>query len=186
MAVGHRDAVLDIPADQKPSTALNVQAAYNADPGTMLTHVVQQERTGWVAPSSPRPLKERSFLSNAAHRMGCAADIAVSFLGEGEWKLTIDVFRDMAWRSSRPDRHLHFAGASDQELRHSAGGDDGHPTDDHRHHAGLLAAERAIWRHNRRLWQSDLLHRHRHDRHDRPCGIVTRSSIIIVDFVHYR
>ena len=50
-----------------------------------------------IAPGfRPRPLKERSFLSNGSELpWGVPEGIKVDFSGEGEWKLTQDVFRDM-------------------------------------------------------------------------------------------
>ncbi len=51
---------------------------------------------GWVATNPPRPLDERNFFRNGG---GVAWSVPrgarVDFAGEGEWKITIDVFRDL-------------------------------------------------------------------------------------------
>ncbi|MCE5267569.1 MAG: efflux RND transporter permease subunit [Planctomycetaceae bacterium] len=52
--------------------------------------------SGWVATAEPRPLDRRTFISNGggiAWRLPDA--FAVDFAGEGEWKITLDVFRDL-------------------------------------------------------------------------------------------
>ena len=69
------DAVMDIHADQ-------------AQDGT--------HAAGFVSDKSPRAMSERTFLANGGGiPWAVAPGIDVSFLGEGEWKLTLDVFRDM-------------------------------------------------------------------------------------------
>jgi multidrug efflux pump subunit AcrB len=54
------------------------------------------ESRGWVADTKPRPLAERNYFQNGG---GIAWSIPegtrVEFAGEGEWKITIDVFRDL-------------------------------------------------------------------------------------------
>ncbi len=51
---------------------------------------------GWIDKGEPRPLSERTFFSNGS---GIAwhvpEDIDVRFSGEGEWQITLDVFRDL-------------------------------------------------------------------------------------------
>ncbi|MFO1064955.1 MAG: efflux RND transporter permease subunit [Pirellulales bacterium] len=60
--------------------------------------LVDQQRggTNMVADNAARPLSQRTFFSNGS---GIAwrvpDDISVSFAGEGEWKITLDVFRDL-------------------------------------------------------------------------------------------
>jgi multidrug efflux pump subunit AcrB len=52
--------------------------------------------TGWIAETTPRPLEERTFLSNGSGiRWGLPSGFVVDFAGEGEWKITLDVFRDL-------------------------------------------------------------------------------------------
>ncbi|MGE5193585.1 MAG: efflux RND transporter permease subunit, partial [Deltaproteobacteria bacterium] len=51
---------------------------------------------GWMAGGAPRPVGERTFLSNGSHiGWGIPAGFTVDFAGEGEWKITLDVFRDL-------------------------------------------------------------------------------------------
>jgi multidrug efflux pump subunit AcrB len=51
---------------------------------------------GWIVPGTPRPLAERSFFSNGSGiAWGLPRGFRVDFAGEGEWKITLDVFRDL-------------------------------------------------------------------------------------------
>jgi multidrug efflux pump subunit AcrB len=51
---------------------------------------------GWMTAGSPRPVAERTFFSNGSHvKWGVPAGFTVAFAGEGEWKVTLDVFRDL-------------------------------------------------------------------------------------------
>ena len=51
---------------------------------------------GWLANRAPRPIAERTFLSNGSGiAWGLPAGFTVDFAGEGEWKITLDVFRDL-------------------------------------------------------------------------------------------
>jgi multidrug efflux pump subunit AcrB len=51
---------------------------------------------GWVADTPPRPLWRRTFFSNGGGIPWAVPDgIRVSFSGEGEWNITLDVFRDL-------------------------------------------------------------------------------------------
>ncbi len=51
---------------------------------------------GWLSDRAPRPVGERTFLSNGSHiAWGVPAGFTVAFAGEGEWKITLDVFRDL-------------------------------------------------------------------------------------------
>ncbi len=75
------EAIVDIQADQRTSGA--DEARLGSPPG--------------------RPLSERSFLSNGGGRPWSVSEgIRVEFAGEGEWQITLDVFRDLG---------LAFAGA---------------------------------------------------------------------------
>jgi multidrug efflux pump subunit AcrB len=66
------DCVVDISSDQLPSGR------------------------DFVANSKPRELTGRTFLSNGSGiDWSVATGISVSFSGEGEWKITLDVFRDL-------------------------------------------------------------------------------------------
>jgi len=51
---------------------------------------------GWLAGGTPRPVLQRTFLSNGSGVAWAVPDgFAVDFAGEGEWKITLDVFRDL-------------------------------------------------------------------------------------------
>lgn len=51
---------------------------------------------GWLADGPARPVQERTFLSNGSHiSWTVPAGFTVDFAGEGEWKITLDVFRDL-------------------------------------------------------------------------------------------
>ncbi len=51
---------------------------------------------GWVADVAPRPLDQRTFLSNGGGiGWRLPGGFRVDFAGEGEWKITLDVFRDL-------------------------------------------------------------------------------------------
>ncbi len=75
------DAVVDILADQKMGP--EIPAA-------------RQVGSGWIADVGPRPVKGRTFFANGS---GIAwfvpPGIRVDLAGEGEWKITLDVFRDL-------------------------------------------------------------------------------------------
>jgi multidrug efflux pump subunit AcrB len=50
----------------------------------------------FVEQAEPRPLKSRSFIRNGSGiAWGLADGIRASFSGEGEWQITLDVFRDL-------------------------------------------------------------------------------------------
>ncbi len=51
---------------------------------------------GWIAPGQPRPVAVRTFFSNGSGLdWDVPAGFTVDFAGEGEWKITLDVFRDL-------------------------------------------------------------------------------------------
>jgi multidrug efflux pump subunit AcrB len=51
---------------------------------------------GWVSDAKPRPLADRTFAENGGGIAWAVPDgVKVSFSGEGEWKITLDVFRDL-------------------------------------------------------------------------------------------
>ncbi|MCR4411454.1 MAG: efflux RND transporter permease subunit, partial [Thermoguttaceae bacterium] len=51
---------------------------------------------GYVAAASPRPVAGRTFLHNGSGiAWGLSPGFTVDFAGEGEWKITLDVFRDL-------------------------------------------------------------------------------------------
>ena len=76
---------------------------------------------GWPT-RTPRPLAERTFFSQRRrHRLGaCPTGIRVEFAGEGEWKITLDVFRDLglAFGAAMVD-DLRDPGRADRLVRRS-------------------------------------------------------------------
>ena len=76
------DVVVDVLADRTESPA--------AVPD------VKSVGSGWIAARDPRPVAQRTFLSNGSGiGWGVPAGFTVAFAGEGEWKITLDVFRDL-------------------------------------------------------------------------------------------
>lgn len=60
--------------------------------------LADQDSSGkqFVADSTPRPVSSRSFISNGSGvAWGLADGIEARFSGEGEWQITLDVFRDL-------------------------------------------------------------------------------------------
>ncbi len=79
------EVVLDISADRKDAPAAQAPAE------------AKTVGSGWVvADAAPRPMKDRTFLSRGGG-IGWAVPegIRVNFASEGEWNMTINVFRDM-------------------------------------------------------------------------------------------
>ena len=77
------DAVVDIQADRA------VDAASMPTGASVLGN-------GWVSAASPRPTTERTFFnSGSGVTWHVPEGIEVDFAGEGEWKITLDVFRDL-------------------------------------------------------------------------------------------
>ena len=73
------DVVVDILADRTPVA--------NGTP---------RVGNGWLAEATPRPVGDRTFVSNGSGiAWGVPAGLTVDFAGEGEWKITLDVFRDL-------------------------------------------------------------------------------------------
>ena len=51
---------------------------------------------GWMTAGAPRAVAGRTFFSNGSNvHWGLPAGFSVGFAGEGEWKITLDVFRDL-------------------------------------------------------------------------------------------
>ncbi len=51
---------------------------------------------GWLADAPPRPVEDRTFFSNGSGiAWSLPPGFTVDFAGEGEWKITLDVFRDL-------------------------------------------------------------------------------------------
>jgi multidrug efflux pump subunit AcrB len=57
---------------------------------------VENIGNGWLAEKTPRPVEGRTFVRNGSGiAWGLPAGIRIDFAGEGEWKITLDVFRDL-------------------------------------------------------------------------------------------
>ncbi|MDR3633436.1 MAG: efflux RND transporter permease subunit [Isosphaeraceae bacterium] len=79
------ECVLDITFDQRPGGSPAVGPSRDTRPGG-----------GWVADAKPRPLAKRTFAHNGGGVPWAVPEgIRVAFSGEGEWKITLDVFRDL-------------------------------------------------------------------------------------------
>lgn len=77
------DVVVDILADRR-----DVRPSGNQES----TDVGQ----GWISAAPIRPVHQRTFFSNGSHvEWGVSEGIRIDFAGEGEWKITLDVFRDL-------------------------------------------------------------------------------------------
>ncbi|NUQ64155.1 MAG: efflux RND transporter permease subunit [Pirellulales bacterium] len=76
------DVVVDILADE---AAVPPQGSQTASVGN-----------GWLLAGKPRPVDDRTFFANGSGILwGLPAGFTVDFAGEGEWKITLDVFRDL-------------------------------------------------------------------------------------------
>jgi multidrug efflux pump subunit AcrB len=52
--------------------------------------------SGWLSTAEPRPVPQRSYFTNGSGiAWGVPDGMRVEFAGEGEWKITLDVFRDL-------------------------------------------------------------------------------------------
>jgi multidrug efflux pump subunit AcrB len=57
---------------------------------------VQHIGSGWMSEGPARPVATRTFFSNGSGILwGLPAGFKVDFAGEGEWQITLDVFRDL-------------------------------------------------------------------------------------------
>ena len=75
------DVVVDIQHDQAQGAA---------------TTGAKATGSGWIGTNAPRPVEGRTFLSNGSYvSWAVPHGININFAGEGEWKITLDVFRDL-------------------------------------------------------------------------------------------
>ncbi len=78
------NAILDVEADRRP------------DANTPALAGMTQVGAGWIHQVKPRPLSARSYFHNGS---GIAwqlpRGLSVNFAGEGEWRITLHVFRDL-------------------------------------------------------------------------------------------
>jgi len=81
------DAVVDIQADLAEGGRFESQS---------LGGPLIQAGSGWLQDRTPRPLAGRTFFRNGSGvEWAVPHGIRVDFAGEGEWKITLDVFRDL-------------------------------------------------------------------------------------------
>lgn len=89
------DAAVDIIADQADAAGVSTSWIYRGQ------SAVGAERRqfvgrGWVEDAPVRPVERRTFVYNGGGvRWHVPEGIQVDFAGEGEWKITLDVFRDL-------------------------------------------------------------------------------------------
>lgn len=77
------DVVVDVLADQRNSRPQGVMITGSAG-------------NGWISDTPVRSVAKRTFFSNGSHvQWGIPDGFRVDFAGEGEWKITLDVFRDL-------------------------------------------------------------------------------------------
>ena len=92
------DVVLDVEADQVASAEGGVRSAEtdNADVARNTTQLRRTVSSLRAPRSALRPLSSRSYFSNGAGiPWSLPAGTRAVWSGEGEWKITIDVFRDL-------------------------------------------------------------------------------------------
>jgi len=76
------DVVVDVLSDKTDSVKTPVDAKHIGN--------------GWLADISARPVADRTFLSSGSGiAWALPPGFTVDFAGEGEWKITLDVFRDL-------------------------------------------------------------------------------------------
>jgi len=80
------DVVVDVQADYTE------QDATPGGVGAVLEHI----GSGWIETGSPKDVEGRTFLASGGGIAWHLPDgIRIDFAGEGEWKITLDVFRDL-------------------------------------------------------------------------------------------
>jgi multidrug efflux pump subunit AcrB len=76
------DVVVDVLADREDAVPSAAAA--------------RQVGNGWMTDVPPRPVEDRTFFSNGGGVFwNVPSGFTVDFAGEGEWKITLDVFRDL-------------------------------------------------------------------------------------------
>jgi multidrug efflux pump subunit AcrB len=80
----------------RPPADVVVDVLADRDAGLESLHDVRAVGNGFVATNPPRSVHNRTFFSNGSE-IGwyIPAGFTVDFAGEGEWKITLDVFRDL-------------------------------------------------------------------------------------------
>jgi hypothetical protein len=76
------DVVVDVLSDETDNVKTPMDAKYVGN--------------GWMADVAARPVAERTFLSSGGGiAWALPPGFTVDFAGEGEWRITLDVFRDL-------------------------------------------------------------------------------------------
>ena len=95
------DCIIDILADQKIAsheTASHETASHTVNDPVNDKGAINGsgESVGFVTEGEPRPLASRSFFRNGSGiSWGLSQGVSARFSGEGEWQITLDVFRDL-------------------------------------------------------------------------------------------
>ena len=147
----------------------------------------RRERLALATAGKPRASSaERTFLSNGGQRrLGLPAGFKVDFAGEGEWKITLDVFRDLGLAFGAAMIAIYVLLVAQTRLvRHPAGRHARDPIDGPRRHAGLLAAQCPDRPPGGRFLDPVYFTATGMIGMIALAGIVTRDSIILVDFIH--
>ena len=80
----------------RPPADVVVDVLADRDDSVLAGDQVRRTGSGWVADAAPRPVEQRTFFSNGSGiGWGLPDGFVVRFAGEGEWKITLDVFRDL-------------------------------------------------------------------------------------------
>ncbi len=85
-------------AGRAPANAVvDIQADFALhEPDSVQEHAAFMTTAGFVSANKPIPVEGRTFLSNGSRVPWSLDDrFTVDFAGEGEWKITLDVFRDL-------------------------------------------------------------------------------------------
>jgi multidrug efflux pump subunit AcrB len=92
------ECIVDVMADRRPAT--DPEGAVGRKGGTGVPSLLDASEGGTgilsVPGATPRPLRGRTFFnSGSGLPWAVPAGIDVTFSGEGEWQITLDVFRDL-------------------------------------------------------------------------------------------
>jgi multidrug efflux pump subunit AcrB len=80
----------------RPPADVVVDVLSDRGAGLESKYDVRPVGNGWITTNTPRPVEQRTFFSNGSHiGWWIPAGFTVDFAGEGEWKITLDVFRDL-------------------------------------------------------------------------------------------
>jgi len=90
--------VLTETAGRPPADIVTDVIADRTTAGARAEGLATNVGNGWVDKAAPRPVEGRSFLSSGGGIPWQVPDgFRIDFAGEGEWKITLDVFRDLGF-----------------------------------------------------------------------------------------